>query len=190
MAGMTSVMLSLFKDWVWSGLVGQSRRIASYSWGTLLAAPVYMCTFWSSFGRSQFTTVKCGEILRCSRAPENFSAFYNSKLAPAKAAPKSAHPGAGWAGNDYCRKIANWRKKNESKFCSLNFWMHHSWAYLNAEPVPFSYNFCFPFLLLQRLRLDWYEHVFWRHQFSISLYSWCSCFRWWCWLLVKASCIQ
>ena len=47
---------------------------------TLLPAPVYMCTFWSSFGRSQFSILKCGEILRCSRAPENFSAFYNSKL--------------------------------------------------------------------------------------------------------------
>ena len=33
MAGMTSVMLSLFKDWIWSGLLGRSRRIASYSWG-------------------------------------------------------------------------------------------------------------------------------------------------------------
>ena len=31
-----------------------------------------MCTFWSSFGRSQFTIVKCGEILRGFRAPENF----------------------------------------------------------------------------------------------------------------------
>ena len=35
-----------------------------YSPITLLPAPVYMCTFWSSFGRSQFTIVKCGEILR------------------------------------------------------------------------------------------------------------------------------
>ena len=32
---------------------------------TLLPAPVYMCGFWSSFGRSKFTIVKCGEILRC-----------------------------------------------------------------------------------------------------------------------------
>ena len=32
----------------------------------------------------------------CSGAPENFSSFYNSKFAPAKAAPKSAHPGAVW----------------------------------------------------------------------------------------------
>ena len=58
---------------------------------TLLPAPVYICTFWSSFGRSQFTIVKCGEILRGSQAPENLSAFYNTKLAPAKTAPKSAH---------------------------------------------------------------------------------------------------
>ena len=33
MAGMTSEMLSLFKDLIWSGLLGRSRRIASYSWG-------------------------------------------------------------------------------------------------------------------------------------------------------------
>ena len=36
------------------------------------------------------------EILRGSGATENFSASYNSKLALAKAAPKSAHTHRGW----------------------------------------------------------------------------------------------
>ena len=61
---------------------------------TLLPAPVYMCGFWSSFGRSKFTIVKWWENLRSSGAPEIFSPIYNSKFTPSKAAPKSAHPGA------------------------------------------------------------------------------------------------
>ena len=70
-------LLSIY-CWYFAGM----RRAASFSSGRGRAPCSRMCTFWSSFGRSQFTIVKCGEILRGSGAK-------------AKAAPKSAHPGAG-----------------------------------------------------------------------------------------------
>ena len=81
---------------VWSEIRRKKLWKSSMSSNTSPSPCSRMCTFWSSFGRSQFTIVKCGEILRGSGATENFSAFYNSKLAPAKAAPKSAHIHRGW----------------------------------------------------------------------------------------------